>query len=586
MSVGNVTQVIRFTDHTLTLVLGENLDLQGQGNRNGTGKTVILNALSFVLYGVPIVAIKKDNLINDENGKKMLVSLDYEIDGKYYKIERGRKPNFCRYFVNNALIKSPVEDETAGESKWTQASIERDLSNLSQTLFKYIISLHIKTIPFLSLRDATQREVIEELLSITQLSQKSESLKEQMKQIKDEIKEEEIKIKTTIDFNEKIQRHITDLRFKSSIWERSQVTNIRQLQQTLSEFAHIDIDLEITAHKNYETMTKHGSKVSQLQYRYQLEDTNFNRIECEKERLANELSKLDEHSCPTCGQYVHDGKLVKLKSEIEVKIGELVVESERFSDKLHILAGELEALSADEPQLEEIDFAKLGDTLAYNTLEDSLNHRHRIATLISDLEREKNAENPFIEQIAGLSTSASQIISYNYLNELSRVQDHQEFLYKMLTSKESFIRKKIIDQSLAYLNRSLNLYLSQLNLPHEVVFKNDLSVDITKLGKDYDYDQLSSGQSNRLILGMAWAFRDTWESMNHRVNLLMIDELIDSGLDSVGTNASVDILMTMARDQNRNVFLISHKEDLEQRVDDILLVQMENKFTTYSDTAL
>jgi ABC-type glutathione transport system ATPase component len=222
----------------------------------------------------------------------------------------------------------------------------------------------------------------------------------------------------------------------------------------------------------------------------------------------------------------------------------------------------------------------------YPNLEAALNHRNTFERIEADLKREEATENPYTEQIANLSTSAIQDVSYDYLNTLAKVKDHQEFLLKLLTSRESFIRRKIIDQNLSHLNASLSEYLNQLNLPHRVTFTNDLSVDITKLGKEYDYDQLSSGQAKRLILALSWAFRDVWESTNQNVNLLMIDELIDSGLDAHGTDAAVELLRTMAREKQKNIFLISHKEGLEEKVDDVLLVQMENSFTSFSDTVL
>ena len=101
MSVGNSTQAIDFDRKDLTLVLGENLDLGGDGSRNGTGKTTIINALSYALYGTALSNIRKDNLVNKTNSKGMLVSLDFSVSGKDFKIERGRKPNLLRFYVNN-----------------------------------------------------------------------------------------------------------------------------------------------------------------------------------------------------------------------------------------------------------------------------------------------------------------------------------------------------------------------------------------------------------------------------------------------------------------------------------------------------
>jgi signal transduction protein with GAF and PtsI domain len=104
----------------------------------------------------------------------------------------------------------------------------------------------------------------------------------------------------------------------------------------------------------------------------------------------------------------------------------------------------------------------------------------------------------------------------------------REFLYKLLTNKDSYIRKRIIDQNLSYLNARLSQYLDRIGLPHTVVFMNDLSVNITELGRELDFDNLSRGERNRLILSLSWSFRDVWESLYQPINLLFIDELIDS----------------------------------------------------------
>jgi ABC-type multidrug transport system ATPase subunit len=162
------------------------------------------------------------------------------------------------------------------------------------------------------------------------------------------------------------------------------------------------------------------------------------------------------------------------------------------------------------------------------------------------------------------------------------MKEHQEFLLKLLTNKDSFIRKKIIDQNLAYLNNRLTYYLDKVGLPHTVSFQNDLSVEITLLGQDLDFDNLSRGERNRLILGLSWSFRDVWESLYQNVNLLFIDELIDSGMDANGVENSLGILKKMSRERSKNIYLISHRDELIGRVNNVLKVIKENGFTSYS----
>ena len=175
MSVGNSTQAIDFDRKDLTLVLGENLDLGGDdtGARNGTGKTTIINALSYSLFGNALTNIKKDNLINKTNGKNMLVTVEFECDGIDYKIERGRKPNTMAFYIGNQ--EQDITDESQGDSRETQAQIERLLS-MSHDMFKHIVALNTYTEPFLALRANEQRAIIEQLLGITMLSEKADKL--------------------------------------------------------------------------------------------------------------------------------------------------------------------------------------------------------------------------------------------------------------------------------------------------------------------------------------------------------------------------------------------------------------------------
>ena len=131
MSVGNATQAINFDRRDLTLVLGENLDLGGDGSRNGTGKTTIINALSYALYGQALTNIRRDNLINKTNAKNMLVSLEFAVNGVDYRIERGRKPNVLRFYVNQEEQAS--QDNSQGDSRETQTAIERILGDRKST---------------------------------------------------------------------------------------------------------------------------------------------------------------------------------------------------------------------------------------------------------------------------------------------------------------------------------------------------------------------------------------------------------------------------------------------------------------------
>jgi DNA repair exonuclease SbcCD ATPase subunit len=218
----------------------------------------------------------------------------------------------------------------------------------------------------------------------------------------------------------------------------------------------------------------------------------------------------------------------------------------------------------------------------YDNLEQALGHKNTLSSLEKELVIKEAETNPYVEQIEELKNTAVQEIDWDAVNELVRLKDHQEFLHKLLTNKDSFIRKRIIDQNLSYLNARLGQYLDRIGLPHTVKFNNDLTVGISELGRDLDFDNLSRGERNRLILSLSWAFRDVWESLYQPINLLFIDELVDSGMDSSGVENSLAILKKMSREANKSIWLVSHKDELAGRVNNTLHVVKENGFTSYN----
>ena len=218
----------------------------------------------------------------------------------------------------------------------------------------------------------------------------------------------------------------------------------------------------------------------------------------------------------------------------------------------------------------------------YDSLDDAYNHRNSLEQLKKELTNLGNQADPYAEQISEMEETGIEDVKYDTLNELTRVKEHQEFLLKLLTSKDSFIRKRIIDQNLAFLNKRLAFYLERIGLPHTVIFQNDLTVLITELGRELDFDNLSRGERNRLILSLSFAFRDVWENLYQPINLLFIDELVDSGMDSSGVENSLAILKKISRERKKSVWLVSHRDELAGRVNNIMTVIKENGFTSYN----
>jgi DNA repair exonuclease SbcCD ATPase subunit len=573
MSVGNQTQAIDFDKGQLTLVLGENLDLGGDdsGARNGTGKTTIINGLSYAIYGQALTNIKRDNLVNKINGKAMLVTCTFEKSGIEYHIERGRKPNLLKFSINGQEQEQLDQDESQGDSRETQKAIE-ELFGMSHEMFKHLVALNTYTEPFLSMRAADQRAIIEELLGITLLSEKAESLKEQIKFSKDAIATENTRIETIKVSNEKIQQSIEALERKQRLWDDNNSKAIEDLESSISHLEKIDIEAEIAAHKCWEDYNKKKTRKETAEKWIANITADNQKQEKLIEKLKKEIASLKDHKCYACGQDVHDSKQAEILAQKEEQVKEAA---------LQILANQTQELE-HQNTLREIGELENCPITQYDTIEQAYNHRSTVESLQKDLVSKKAELNPYTEQIEELKQTAVQEIDWEMLNDLTRIKDHQEFLYKLLTSKDSFVRKRIIDQNLAFLNQRLTYYLDKIGLPHIVEFQNDLSVIITQLGQDLDFDNLSRGERNRLILSLSWAFRDVWENLYHPINLLFIDELVDSGMDASGVESSIAVLKKMTRERNKNVFLISHRDDLTSRVNHVLKVIKENGFTSYN----
>ena len=674
LSIGAVTQAVDFDKKELTLILGENLDLGGDGARNGTGKTTLIQGLSYALFGVPINDIRKDNLVNRTNGKNMMVTLEFNVNGTEYKIERGRKPNILKFYVNNVQEKGSEDQQ--GENKETQAAIERVL-NMTPEMFRHIVVLNTYSQPFLALKNNEQKDIIEQLLGITLLSEKAEVVKELIRNSKDNIQSEEFRVKAIEEANKRVKEQIDAIKRRQTLWLKKHDEDLANYALEYDELLKIDIDTELLAHKElvvwnkqkqeqdtYNALVarstawqqKHDSDVSVARLAYSLKneydidaefqawsnlkawlvaeseqksiasaiDTQSKSITKEKkliEKLEREVKELEDHKCYACGQDFHDEKhelvtkektilldsaraeLLQLEtslannkslvSELGTKPtpsykteAEAIRHGGDVSNLRKVWEDKKQESNPFSEQLSELTPIVLGTqpVTHYDTEREAVEHRGKVSAILQQIQNKAEETDPYAEQVADMESQALQSIDFEAINKLTKTMEHQKFLLDLLTSKDSFVRKKIIDQNLSYLNARLTHYLDKIGLPHNVIFKNDLQVEITELGRELDFDNLSRGERNRLILGLSFAFRDVWENLYAPINTLFIDELIDSGLDTQGVENSLAILKDMSRRRHKSIWLVSHREELAGRVPNVLKVVKENGFTSYSNS--
>ena len=573
MSVGNQTQAIDFGNKSLVLVIGENMDLGGDdaGARNGTGKTTIINALSYVFFGEALTNIRRDNLVNKTNEKGMLVSVKFIKNGVTYTIERGRKPQVFRFYAND-IEQNTESNEAQGENRETQIEINK-LMGMTHAMFKNIIALNTYTQPFLSTKANEQREIIEQLLGITLLSQKADLLKEKQKATKQILTEEKLKIDAKVASNEKITESIESLKIRSAAWQTQKEDDSKSFAEAIAELEKVDIKAELDAHKKVQEHSQNYLKLISLQKEKAYHEDSYTKAKSTVEKTESDLEYAAQQKCPTCEQELHDDKHTHLVDKLKTTL----TESKEYTAKLE---SDLAKIQRDIDSIG--DLGQTPETY-YDSIDEAYNHKGSLKDLKRQLEQNEKKQDPYAEQVEELTKTAIQKIDFEKANELEDLHRHQDFLYKLLTAKDSFIRTRIIEQNLTYLNQRLAYFLGKVKLPHTVTFQSDLSVRIEELGRELDFDNLSRGERNRLILSLSWAFRDVWESLYQQINLLFIDELVDAGMDISGVESSMAVLKDMSRTQKKNIFLISHKDELVSRVNSVLKVVKENGFTNYAN---
>lgn len=698
-SFGNVPQEVDLESSDLALILGHNKDAAvtdgSHGHRNGVGKSAIIQGIVYGLYGKSIDnSIKIPNLVNKINEKYCEVHLTFEKDGKQYKIERGRSPTYFNFYhLDKNGQKTLVNDETRGEKKDTQEELT-EILGITQKLFEHIVVLNANVEPFLSLPLQKQRDMIEELLGITQLTEKANLLKDMAKESKRLADQEQFKNNTILESNKRIESTIETLIHEATIFDTTKEANIKQLTEELLSFDGIDFDELRELAQEREAVIKNNEKYNQvklelelLQSKYLQYDEKINNdkkqivedikvlenIDIESELQAHDellawnelysiltnnknqymmiqrdiksnqsnvsmlqeslkveniqLEEIKNSRCPTCKSVLeHNDHNIELTNSIKSKIQSIESDIQKYTDKIEQLTSQLNEIelfelppkpttlysSLSDAKLHEHKLNELKkqlDIIPVNIYHDELNNKLEVfntlslldvpdtlsledvnmleyqkKTVITNFERENSTLNPYTSQIEVLKRDSIQQVHYDDYNYYSKLTNHQDFLSKLLLSKDSFVRKRVIEQNLSFLNSRLSYYIAKTGSLHNVIFMNDLSVEIALNLQSYDFKQLSRGERTRIIIALNLAFRDTYEALYQSINIMFVDELFDQGLDTTGIIDSWKILQDMSTTQHKNIYVVSHRDELIEKADTIVKVVKEHNFSTIEFT--
>ena len=537
LSTGSAFTEILLDRNTNTLVVGE----------NGAGKSSVLDALCFVLYGKPFRKIKKDQLLNSINGRDLVVEIQFEIYNKKYKIIRGIKPTIFEIYQNGVLL-----DQDAASRDY-QEYLEKNILRMNMKSFTQIVILGSSSfVPFMQLPAGIRREVIEDLLDIRIFSTMSVLLKDRISSNKDEILTNKNAVQNSIDIlelHEKQKQKNSEKKNELINIANERISelhfNITRVNEEIvvvqSEIDKLFLDIE-----DESKVVKRISKIESLE-----SDLESTKTKAKKTIKFYE----DNDNCPTCTQTID--ALIKSK-KIEEKQSSLA----KISDALILLGKELSETQNRNHEISEVNKNIKGkERRITNDLSASVLADQREITIlqkqISDTTTDKETDNAVeIDEIE------------KRLIDLRLIKDqllHRKELYELasIILKDGGIKSRIIKQYIPIMNSLINKYLASMDF--FVKFQLNESFEETILSRhrdDFTYDSFSEGEKMRIDLALLFTWRTIARMKNSaNTNLLILDEVFDASLDANGCEEFLKLIHSL---EDANVFVISHKGDILQ----------------------
>lgn len=600
LSYGPKEVVIALFGNFITCILGENLDDGGEDSRNGVGKSAIIDALCYVLFGKVIRGISNQKLINKMSDKgQMIVWVEFEKGEYAYRVERTERPGKL------LLLRKPIdsdEDFKAKEGRKLKFDIARgktetteqivDILGFDIVLFEYLVANSSESTEFFKLTEEKQRLVIEPLFGFTIMSIKAKALKEERKEKNQELAHAESSAEATKQANARIVEQIDELKNRSVAWEKRHDDTIAELTEAISLLESVDVEREIAVIKEMDeldaTLKEVTARLKQLSTEQAARRSTKNQLERDASRAVTEMEEaeatiasLDKSECPTCKQHwepdpsVRTGAKETLEKAQQAGVDSLeafeAIDQE-ISEAEEIIINETDEMEAIDEKIR--DYTQI--ELTYQTIEEAASAGTELDNIRNQLVSTTVETNPYSESIEGLKTDAIKEVDETEVQELRRVIRHYTYLIELLTKRDSFLRQLIIDRWMPILNQRIAYWLDVLQLPHQVHFNPDLTATITNYSEEFDYGNLSKGQRLRVRVALNFAFQDVFEFMNYPINMLAVDELLDTGMCSSGAANSVEALKEIGRKKDKRVFLITHRDDIAARVDDVMNVLLEN----------
>jgi len=539
LSTGNNFTDISFDDTPTTLVVGH----------NGAGKSTMLDALSFALFGKPHRKISKNQLINTINGKGTLVEVEFDIGKQNYKVIRGIKPTKFEIWVNGNMVN---QDSHAKEY---QSMLEKNIIKLNHKSFHQIVVLGSSSfVPFMQLAGGSRREVIEDLLDINMFSKMNSLLKERMSLLKDQINENSHQLNivdTKINAQKKYLRDLSEI---SAQQKKEKLTNIKSLQKDIRVLCDTNDtllkDIDAKSPDINQSISKTTNKIQSLDEFA----AGFKSQQKDVVKQAKFFEKND--TCPTCSQDIDESTKEYHLNKCKTKAGTIANALDMYETNRKQVKDILDGLNEQLSTISQWQSQVSGNNQEIATLNRNID---KINEEISRIDNETGDLSEANSELETLRTDKEELQDNKY--KLNEQHSYNQVYAELL--KDTGIKTKIIKQYLPVINQLTNKYLQILDFFVHFDLDESFVETIRSRHRDnFSYDSFSEGEKQRIDLSLLFTWRQIAKMKNSvATNLLILDETFDSSLDEEGIENLMKIISTLGEDTN--VFVISHKSELE-----------------------
>ncbi len=537
LSTGNQFTEMTFNENQTTLIIGN----------NGSGKSTVLDALTFSLFGKPFRKINKPLLVNSVNEKECRVEVEFSVGSINWKVVRGIKPNVFEIWRNDSLL-----DQSAAaldQQKW----LEQNVLKMNYKSFTQIVILGSSTfVPFMQLSASNRREVIEDLLDIKIFSSMRGIIKEKIRQTKDDIKVLQLKKESLTDKVQMQKNFIEELESRAAEDIKSKESNIMTLLDEENKFMHDNIKIAEELDDFNKVLKSYTGATEKLRKLGNLKGKISNKVST----ITKEHKFFTENTvCPTCDQAIEETFRINRINDAQTKAKELQSGYKELE----------EAIKEEEERERQFttlsqEISKLNNDVSQNNARISGCQR-QIRNLESEVQK-------LTDQLANRNTEHEKLetfkdnlkTTYDELVSKKDTINYYDFSYSLL--KDGGVKSKIIKKYLPLINQQVNRYLQMMDFYINFTLDEEFNETVqSPIHENFSYSSFSEGEKMRIDLALLFTWREVARMKNSvNTNLLIMDEVFDSSLDGFGTEEFMKIIRFVIKDAN--IFIISHKESL------------------------